>query len=244
MTSMNSDVKVKLENDIMAQFPDFAKRIGLTKYTYSKENDVSDLFIMKDTDKSYLYTPKYLLSGGMADIESIDHIDIKLAAILFQDDALEVHNMDLEFHNSNDPLLKELVYLHKLSNYLSLFEEMKSFILDRSDIVIKVVPTLKFNFAGELEEIGISFKYFDSYQSNIKNRSYYTNSVCLYNIHFNKSYKINTPEESLIFSKMAFLSIDDEKLMEVFECDDWIELYDKFKSNPEGCLSLYDMTKI
>jgi hypothetical protein len=248
MTTITSSAKHKLEHDILAEFPEFAKKIGLNGYSYMKLNEDKDMFHMNDKDKTYLFTPSYKLDEGFGDFDAGHPVEFKMVATLFKDDTLKINNIDFEFHDNDDHLLKQLVHLHDLTNYLANFKELSSFILARSDIVEHLAPTLKFNFEGVLIELGGVFKYSESYlhgpSSARSSNRYYTNSLSLYNEDYNRFYKITNPQEALIFAKMSFLSIHDENIQELFDTEDWEDLYNKFKDNPEAFLSLYDMTKI
>lgn len=247
MTKITLNAKRELEFDIIAEFPAFAERIGLHGYSCIKVNEEQDMFHMNDKDRTYLFTPSYRLDGGFGEFDAGELIEIKLAATLFKDDILTIHNMELEFHDKDDQLLKQLAHLHDLTDYLANFKNVSDFILARSDIVEKVLPTLKFNFDGELSNIGVCFKYTESYNNSGLSRErdrYYTSSLSLYDIDYNKFYAITNPEEALIFSKMVFLSIHDENIQELFGCDDWEDMYVKMKEAPDDFFNLYDMTKI
>lgn len=251
MTTITPNGKRKVEKDMIAEFPNFANRIGLNGYSCVKVNQQSEVFHMNDKDKTYFFTPPYRLDAGFGEFDAGQPIELKIAATLFKNNTLTIHNMTLEFHDKDDQLLFQLVHLHDLSSYLANFKEMEAFILARSDIVERVIPTLQFNFVGELIDIGISFKYFEEnplhYINNFTNHApksrYYTNTMSLYNTGYNQHYTITNPAEAMIFAKMTFLSIHDEKIQEIFECTDWLEMYEKLKKSPEEFLSLYDMTK-
>lgn len=247
MTKITFDAKRQLESDIIAAFPDFSKRIGLQGYSCLKVAKDKELFHINDKDKTYLSTPLYKLDGDFGQFDAAAPVEFKMAATLFKDDLLTIHNIDFEFHDKDDQLLKKLVHLNSLTEYFDNFKEVEEFILTYSDIVDRVLPTLKFNFDGQLSDIGVVFKYSERYLNNGLNLTrdrYYTNSVSLYNPDYNKFYKITTPQEALVFSKMSFLSIHDENIQELFDCKEWEDLYAKMKENPEAFFNLYDMTKI
>lgn len=248
MTTFTDAGKFKVERDILSTFSELANRIGLNGCSYVKENKNTDIFHMNDKDKTYVFTPTYILDCGFGAFNADHPIKFKMSATLFKDDSLKINYIEFEFNDKDDYTLTELLHLHDLTSYFANFKEVSSFILNRSDIVESVSPTLKFSFDGVLTDIGGVFKYSDSYlngpYSSTKTNRYYTNSLSLYSEDYKKFYKITNPQEALIFAKMSFLSIHDENIQELFETEDWSDLYNKFKENPEAFLSLYDMTKI
>lgn len=243
MTKLNSDIKLGLEKDILAKFPAIAQRIGLKKYDYSKANINKELFHINDKDKIMLYTTNHILLGGTEEIVASDETQFRLSATLFKDDKLVIHNVDFEFQSEDDLLLVELVRIHNLTTYLDNFKEIAAFVLERSDIVERVNPKLTFNSEGILTDIGLTFNYFTDFRYS-GSKNYYTSSISLYNTDYNNFYSLNSSIDSLVFAKMSFLSIADENIQTFFECDDWAELYKKFRQNPEQLLSLYDMSRI
>lgn len=248
MTTFTDNSKRKVERDILSTFSDLLKKIGLNGCSYVKENQGTDIFHMNDKDKTYVFTPTYILDCGFGTLNADHPIKFKMSAILFKDNSLKINYIEFEFNDQDDYTLKELIHLHDFTSYFANFKELSSFIVARSDIVDTVSPTLKFNFDGVLTDIGGVFKYSDSYingpYSATKSNRYYTNSLSLYNEDYNRFYNITNPQEALIFAKMSFLSIHDENIQELFDTEDWADLYNKFKENPEAFLSLYDMTKI
>lgn len=238
---MDSAIKQQLENDIMDKFPELAHRIGLSNHSYYKGHPNKELFHLTDKDKIYLYTPSYKLIDDEYSV--CDDIELKLTAILNENEQLVVNKIDFEFDNVHNAILLDLVKSHKVVSYFSNFKELSEFVLERSDIVTRLNPTLSFNPEGKLIDMGVSFQYFDSPNSFASQKTYYTNSVTLYNLCFNDIYSIKEPAEALIFAKMFFLSIDDENFKEFFDCNDWIELYQKFREDSERMLSVYDMSR-
>jgi len=239
--TMDSFIKQQLENDIMEKFPELVHRIGLSNHSYCKDPKNKELFRLKDKDKTYLYTPSYKLIDDEASV--CDDIELKLSAVLIENEQLILNKIDFEFDNVNNSILINLVKNHQVFSYFANFKELSDFVLDRSDIVTRLNPTLSFNAEGKLIDIGVSFQYFDSPNIFTTQKTYYTNSVTLYNTFFNDIYAIKEPSEALLFAKMFFLSIDDENFGEFFDCNDWIELYQKFKEDSERMLSVYDMSR-
>lgn len=238
---IDSAMKQQLENNIMDKFPEFAHSIGLPNCFYHKSNFKKELFVLKDNDKIWLSTSSYKLIDNKGVI--CDDIELNLYADLIENNQLVLKNVNFEFYNVENSILIYLVQTHKVFPYLSKFKELLDFVLSRSTIVSGLNLILSFNPSGELVEINVKFKYIENPNSFTSIKPYYTSSISLYSIFFNNSYSIKDASEALIFAKMFFLSVTDENFCQFFECDGWIELYDKFRTNAERMLSVYDMSR-
>ena len=243
MSKITSDVKITLERDIMQSMPELAKKIGIQYKSYLKCDVDKSLFHMNDKEKTYLSTPNYQLLGSVGGVDIADDTTITVSATLIKDDTLTINHVEFSFENSDDVVLKKLIDKNKLTEVFANYHEIETFILNRSAIIESITPTVRFNIEGELTQISINFEYKKT-KSIFPSDSerYYTSTLDLYNVGINPYYGIETAYDSLIFSKMAFISIMNTDALEIFQCEDWVELYNLFRKDPTSFLSLYDMT--
>jgi len=243
MSKITSDVKITLERDIMQSVPELAKKIGIQYKSYLKCDVDKSLFHMNDKEKTYLSTPNYQLLGSVDGVDIADDTTITVSATLIKDDTLTINHVEFSFEHSDDVVLKKLIDKNKLTEVFANYHEIETFILNRSAIIESITPTVRFNIEGELTQISINFEYKKT-KSIFPSDSerYYTSTLDLYNVGINPYYGIETAYDSLIFSKMAFISIMNTDALEIFQCEDWVELYNLFRKDPTSFLSLYDMT--
>lgn len=243
MSKITSDVKITLERDIMQSMPELAKKIGVQYKSYLKCDVDKSLFHMNDKEKTYLSTPNYQLLGSVDGVDIADDTTITVSATLIKDDTLTINHVEFSFEHSDDVVLKKLIDKNKLTEVFANYHEIETFILNRSAIIESITPTVRFNIEGELTQISINFEYKKT-KSIFPSDSerYYTSTLDLYNVGINPYYGIETAYDSLIFSKMAFISIMNTDALEIFQCEDWVELYNLFRKDPTSFLSLYDMT--
>lgn len=243
MSKITSDVKITLERDIMQSMPELAKKIGVQYKSYLKCDVDKSLFHMNDKEKTYLSTPDYQLLGSVDGVDIADDTTITVSATLIKDDTLTINHVEFSFEHSDDVVLKKLIDKNKLTEVFANYHEIETFILNRSAIIESITPTVRFNIEGELTQISINFEYKKT-KSIFPSDSerYYTSTLDLYNVVINPYYGIETAYDSLIFSKMAFISIMNTDALEIFQCEDWVELYNLFRKDPTSFLSLYDMT--
>lgn len=243
MTKINSDVKLTLERDILQSIPELVKKIGIQYESYLKCDVNKELFHMNDKEKTYLYTPDYQLMGSIDGVEITQDTILKVSATLIKDDTLTINHVEFSFDRSDDVVLKKLIDKNRLKEVFDNYHEIESFILNRSDIIERITPTIRFNIEGDLTQISVNFEYKKTnsiFPSD--SERYYTSTLDLYNMGINPYYGIKTAYDSLIFSKMAFISILNTDTLEILQCADWVELYNLFRKDPASFLSLYDMT--
>lgn len=243
MNKITSDVKITLERDIMQSMPELAKKIGIQYKSYLKCDVDKSLFHMNDKEKTYLSTPNYQLLGTVDGVDIADDTTITVSATLIKDDTLTINHVEFSFERSDDVVLNKLIDKNQLTAVFANYHEIENFILNRSDIVERITPTIRFNNKGELTQISVNFEYKKTnsiFPSD--SERYYTSTLDLYNIGINPYYGIETAYDSLIFSKMAFISILNTETLEIFQCEDWVELYNLIRKDPASFLSLYDMT--
>lgn len=243
MTKITSDVKITLERDIMQSVPELATKIGIQYKSYLKCNVDKALFHMNDKEKTYLSTPNYQVLGTVDGVDIADDTTITVSATLIKDDTLTINYVEFSFDKIDDVVLNKLIDKNKLTEVFANYHEMESFILNRSNIIERITPTIRFNIEGELTQISLNFEYKKTnsiFPSD--SERYYTSTLDLYNMGINPYYGIETAYDSLIFSKMAFISIMNPDTLEIFQCSDWVELYNLFRKDAASFLSLYDMT--
>lgn len=243
MTKITSDVKITLERDIMQSVPELAKKIGIQYESYLKRDVNKELFHMNDKEKTYLSTPNYQLLGSVDGVDIADDTNITVSATLIKDDTLTINHVEFTFNRRDDFVLNSLIDKNKLTEVFANYHEIEQFILNRSDIIERITPTIRFNNEGELTQISVNFDYKKTnsiFPSD--SERYYTSTLDLYNMGINPYYGIETAYDSLIFSKMAFISIMNTDTLEIFQCTDWVELYNLFRKDATSFLSLYDMT--
>lgn len=241
---MESMSKQELEIAIVGYFPQILERIGLSNYAYSKDCADKELFKMNDKIISYLYTPNYNIYKLSSDeTEQSRGFQASISATVTRSIKLDLSRVNFQFDSIDNLDFINIVEKYKFSPYFANLREIADFILSRSNIVSSVSPKINFTPDGDLVSIELHLNYFEDSSIFKSKESYYTNSICIYDKALEKIYKIENVYDALLFSKMFFLSVHDQDFNKFFECDEWSDLYDKFKQEPERMLSVYDMSR-
>jgi hypothetical protein len=231
----------EIEVAILSHVPELFNRLGLVSYTYYKKEAHTKPFRINDKDRSYVYSTLQCLESGLAE----NVVDFDLSAYLYKNGKLDISNLNMVFENADHALLMALLKNHNVYEYLDNYKEIEKFVLTRSAIVESVKPKIQFDSMGLLKNFGLQFEYKKEVPATFPRiKPYYTNSLEIFNDDLFKCYEVKNREQALTFSKMSYLSIADEHLQELFETEDWLELYQIFERDPAGCISLYDMTRI
>lgn len=235
----------EMDTVLLDHIPELFERIGLNNYNYYKKDANGVAGRIKDKEKSYVYSTTQCLVGGISGVTTADMVEFRLSAVFHMDELLNINNLDMTFEHAEDPLLIELLEIHDMHEYLDNYKIMEQFVLSRSVIVASVKPKIQFDTMGVFKGFSLNFEYKEDTSSIWpKSKSYYTNSLDIYSNDLFTCYEVENNEQALSFSKMSYLSIADEHFQELFGTDDWIQLYQTFRQDTDGCISLYDMAKI